>query len=487
MQRIRLSQNVVLEITDNIVSRAINAAPFLHLYEFGTSYLNNKLLVQSDGQTEQRSSSYWPIASNVILSSTPTFYLDDVISAGFHATSNLTTIFPVATSMLQYKKVRMLFAQGFNYSAEANKTALTTLNIYAIRPGNNARIDLLSFYDSYDDSKILAIPQVLFDNQLFNQAIELEVLDLAYLYNSSQPDIVAVRQRLFGNDEIETLFIDHAGVQLADIVSIIQSGNTYKRFSDANKNTSQWSSRFSNDEIICNASLIDDAIVAQVVHEKFDLESYLAKTSDIVGVTYTFKFDDYNSSDAFIGSEVIAISTPLDKFGKVKYRHTPLDAAAYVNVEVTAIIYDTDNNQIERSALVVIPDASILKSVVLDFEITEQKLVTTVNKTVQQIVYKQDTPKVVFIERPQYVHTSSSESEIILTPYAQTIELLLPDVNLSAVQNCKLNIGAVQFINEPNNKLTFKLSADVYYTKETKWYLLDDDDAVISYGKITTS
>lgn len=484
MQRIRLSTNVVLEITDSVVSRAIDANPFLYLYEFGIAHFNNKLLVQQDGQTEERSKSYWPVASNVILSSTPTFYPDDVITPGFHADAQVSALIPGASSMLQYRKVRMLFAQGFTYSTQANASALTTLNIYAKRPSNNARIDLLAFYDSYDDSQILAIPQVLYGNQLFNQAIELEVLDLAYLYNSTQEDVVDFRTLLFGNDEIETLFIDHAGIQYSDIINFTQSGHNYKRFVDSGKNTSQWASRYSNDEIICVAEQEGDAISVQMIHERFDLEPFLNKTALVESLTYTFKYDEYDSLDNFLGSYVVAMSKPLNPFEKISHRFRAQADAAYIKVEIIGLIIDAENSKIERVASLVLADASIFKINQLDFEITEEKLITTVSKEVKLIQYRPDTPKIVQIDRPIYVQSQANAGEILLLPYAQAVKLNLEGVNLSNVRSTKLLIGINQFLNQDGDKTLFRLTADTYFTKETKWYLLDESDNAITYGKI---
>ncbi len=488
MQRIRISQNVVLEITDDIVSRPLNATPYMHIYEYGNTYGNQKQVVLTDGQTEERAKSFWSAnGNNTILSSTPNFYLDNKISANFHNNHRVDTLLSptVMSSSMQYRKVRMLFAQGFAYSTNSGAVAMTTLNISAIRPSNNARIDLLSFYDVYDNSSIQAIPQVLYDNQLFNSAIELNIIDLAFLFNSTATDVVAVKNRLFGTDDIDTLFIEHAGVPFSEITSFTEFGNTYKKFSDSNRTRSQFTPRYNNQEIICDVTkLSNGTVTAQMKHERFSLQGFLERTSKVVDISYTYKFDEYNASNVLLGSKIIKISSPTSLFNNAEFRLQPQATTDHINVSVEGYILQEDNNKILRSGSVVITDVSVLKSIALTATIQEEKLIRSETKQIKQVVYKPDTPKIINIEKPVFVQVEPIVNKLTLMPYNQALKISTT-IDLSLVRRVKLVIGESSYYNVDTDKLTFRVGSEAYYQKDKSYFLLDEQENVIAHGLIT--
>lgn len=486
MQTIRLSRNVVLEITDEITTVPLNGSPSLHIYEYGSRYNNTKQVLFSDGQTEERTKSYLSSAGNILLSTTPKFYPDVAISENFHENSridNLITSEPLINP-LQYRKVRMLFAQGFSYDIGDNGVALTTLNINAVRPSNNSRVELLSYYDAYDNSSLMAIPQVLFDNQLFNTAIELRIIDLAFLFNSESTDVIAIKERLFGNDNIETLFVEHAGIPFNEIIDFNEGVDTFRRFSDPLRIRTQFSPRFNNDEIICNVSKRPNGTVtSEMVHERFNLEGFLSKTSEVVDVSHTYKFDQYDSSNSLLGSSIVKVSSPTNLFQKASYRITPLDDTDHIEVTVECFILQQDNTRIYRSGTVVLTDVTPLKTNVINAILEEETLIRSDIKEVRQVVYKPDTPKIINIEKPVYVQISTQENEITLTPFNQALKILV-DADLSLVRKLKLRIGKNSYFSEGNDKLTFRVGSESYYTKENTYYLMDEQDNVVTYGDI---
>lgn len=486
MQTIRLSSNVILEITDEIVSIPLNESPKLHLYEYGADYFNTKLLLFEDGQTEERNKSYWFSSRNTLLSSTPTFYPDDIIGSNFHTNSLLDTLISEETlnNPLQYRKVRMLFAQGFSYSVGNNGVALTTLNINAVRPSDNSRVELLSFYDSYDNSSIVATPQVLFDNQLFNSAIELRILDLAFLFNSTSVDIIAIKERLFGDDNIETLFIEHAGVPFSEIISYQEGSNTYKRFSDSDRTRTQFSPRFNNDEIVCNVSKTENGTVeAIMMHERFSLQGYLNKTSKVTNILYTFKFDQYDINNELIGSKIVSLYSPTNIFDKSSYRLNPNDDTDHIKVTVEGLILQQDNSRTYRTGVVVITDPTPLKTTTINAILEEEILVRSDIKEIKNIVYKPDTPKIINIEKPVYVQISKTDDEITLMPFQQALKISV-GADLSLVRTLKLRIGKNSYFSEDDDKLVFIIGSEAYFSTEKTYYLMDEQDNVITYGTI---
>lgn len=485
MQRIRLSANVVLEITDEIETLSLSNTPYLHIYEYGAEYNNNKQLVFTDGENEERTKSYWTSAKNTLLSATPSFYPDIKKGVEFHLDSRVDTLLsPISvTNSMQYRKVRMLFAQGFSYSTIDNGVALTTLNINAVRPSDNSRVELLSYYDSYDNSSIEAIPQVLYDNQLFNSAIELRIIDLAFLYDSTSEDVIAIRKRLFGDENIETLFVEHAGVQYTNITTF-SDGGLFTRFADSDRSRTQFSPRFNNDEIVCNVSKMENGTVtAQMVHERFSLEGFLKRTSEVSDVTYTFKFDEYDSSNVLLGSRIVKVSSPTNLFDLANYRHTPQDNTDHINVTVDGYISQEDNTTIYRSGSIVITDPTILKTQVLSAILEEETLIRADIKEIKQVVYKPDTPKIINIEKPVYIQVSGVADEITLTPNKQAVKISVT-ADVSLVRTIKLSIGKNSYFNEPNDKFTFRIGSEAYYTKVKSYFLKDEQDNVISYGAI---
>lgn len=486
MQRIRISQNVVLEITDEIVSRAMNVAPFFYIYEYGQPYGNESQIVLDDGQTEERTKSFWVGGNNTILSTTPNFYPNDKIGANFHTNHKASTLLSptVLSSTMQYRKVRMLFAQGFSYSTTSSGVALTTLNISAIRPSNNTRVNLLSFYDAYDNTSIQAIPQVLYDNQLFNSAIDLHIIDLAYLYNSTASDVIAVKNRLFGSDNIDTLFVEHAGIPFSEITTFNEFGNTYKKFNDTNRTRTQFSPRYNNNEIICSVTKqINGVVKAQMKHERFSLQGFLERTSVVKDITYTYKFDEYNASNTLIGSKIIKVSSPTSLFNESEFRIQPQTNTDHINVTVEGLILQEDNTKIIRSGSVVITDVAPLRTLALSATINEEKLVRSETKQIKQVVYKHDTPKIIHIEKPVYVQVQSTLNKLTLVPYSQSVKIN-SDIDLSLVRKVKLVIGESSYYNVDGDKLTFRVGAEAYFQKDKSYFLLDEQENVIANGLI---
>lgn len=485
MQRIRLSKDVLLEITDEIESINLNEIPSIHLYEYGVN--NNKQIVLSDGEKESRESSYWAY-NNVLLSPTPNFYLDDKVSPNFHSTHKINTLLgnPTLNPPIQFRKIRMLFTQGFSYSTVGDGVAMNTLNINAVRPSNNARIDLISFIDIFDNTKIVAIPEVMHDNQLYNSAIELRLIDLAYLYNSDNIDVIALKERLFGNDSIETLFIEHAGVKINEIVNHSEFGNVYKKFYDAKRSRTQFSPRFQNNEIVCNVSKLDDGTVtAQMEHERFSLQGYLENISKVKELYYTYKFDEYNSNNDLISSQTVRISNPISLFTKSQYKYSPQNDTTSIKVTVEGFIRQEDNTKILRENSIILLDMSKLRTTNISLTINEEKLVRTNINEVKQVVYKNETPKIINIDKPVFINVEKSLDTITLTPYKQTIKVNLnSDIDLSTVRQVKLVIGKTSYLNSTNGKTTFTVGGESYFSKEKKFYLLDIHDNVISYGSI---
>ncbi|BAV39222.1 hypothetical protein BPT24_097 [Tenacibaculum phage pT24] len=484
MNRIRISKNVVLEITDAIESININESPKLLAYDFGADFYNRKMLLFEDGQNEDRENSYIS-EDNIFLSSTPNFYPDDKISANFHDNKDLNTILSlVSNPTIQYKKVRMLFAQGFSYSTVGDGVAMTTLNISAIRPSNNQRVDLLSVLDTYDNSKILAIPEVLFDNQVFNSAIEFRMLDLQYLFTSENSDVIEIKEYLFGTDDIDTLFVEHAGVNISEIVNFSEFGKQFTKFYDADKSRSQFSARFSNDEIVLEASVKSNGTVsAQIIHERFDLESMLKIDSTPVSVEYTFLFSEYKENSDLIGNRVIKLSNPIDMFSITEYRLNPQDESSQINVEIECVITMNDNSTIRRSGQVVIANPDILKVQEINLDISEDRLTRNVTKDVRQVVYKNDTPKIVNIDRPVFVKVEGRLNTITLTPFIQTVRINT-DIDLSLLSKVKLMIGNSSYENVTDSKTTFTVGSESFYTTDKTYYLLDENNIVVSYGNI---
>lgn len=486
MQTIRLSSNVILEITDEITTIPLNGSPSLHIYEYGIAYNNSKQVVLSDGETEERTKSFWTAAGNVLLSTTPNFYPDEVIAANFHDDSRVDNLIttPTLINPLQFRKVRMLFAQGFSYDVGDNGVALTTLNINAVRPSNNSRIELLSYYDAYDNSSIMAVPQVLFDNQIFNASVDLRILDLAFLFNSESEDVIAIKERLFGDDNIETLFVEHSGVPFNEIVDFSEGVNTFRRFSDPLRIRTQFSPRFNNDEIVCNVTKRPNGSVeSEMIHERFNLEGFLTKTSEVINVVHTYKFDEYDVSNNFLGSRILSMESPTNLFQKASYRLTPLSNTDHIEVSVECYILQQDNTRIYRSGKVVITDPTPLKTNVITAILEEETLVRSDVKEVKQVIYKPDTPKIINIEKPVYIQITSVTNEITLTPFNQALKINV-DADLSIVRKLKLRIGKNAYFNEPNDKFVFRVGSEAYYAKETSYYLMDEQDNVVTYGDI---
>ena len=494
MSRIlRLSANIALEITNETVSRDLASSPRLYIYDLPAK--GSKMLIAEDGQIEQRSHQFSKDYKNVVLSSTPTFFLDDEISAGFHATSRVDNVLAGTTlvSTLDYVKVRMLFAAGFAYDVDDVQAALVTLNIFAIRESDNKRIDLLSFYDAFDASNIQATNQVYFDGQLFSSSIDLSIVDLNSMFNASATDVVALRQNLFASNKITHLFVEHAAVKFSNITTFTKAGHTYKRFAIENTNTQSFNISAYEDDITCDVSMQDGYIKCSTKHNKYDISAYLPRKYKIVkDVYYVVKVDSYAADATILTSTITKISSPSNLFSDVLYKPFVSDTTSYIHVSVTSVIIVDDDVRINNKASVVETDLTSIKRTTINTTIDEQKLYNTTTKSYTKTVITPDVPKIIKMHYPVYVTNVDLSSNLELVPHSFAVDFSKKSLSssekksmLSSTSRLKLSIGSVTVYNDEQSLTIFRIPATAYQQKANTYYLFDDNDNVVWHGKIS--
>lgn len=489
---IRLSELTALDISSIDIARDLDVSPKLYAYSVTTGSRKDTLLLQEDtSPLEQmtRQSAVAPFWSNVLLG-TSNFYPEQALGlTSFHANSEMHEVMNAVTlPTIEYKKAFLYFSQGLLANPDIKGH---WIRIYC-KLANGDEVTVASVVDFMNDSNIVASAPKLFESQLFNEALEIEFVDVEFLLNSSVPEIVAVKQQLFGNYRPTDYFIEYSAFTDEAIDVFVENSLQFTRLNFAVVNQQSTPVTFESSEMLAQLRLLQDgyAIWSSMTHQKYDIEQYLNTLKlpeETYKVEHALTVTAYDSGNSAIETKSYVVSDPVNKFEPIQWRPIVDVNADHFTVESTVRVEN------ERTGLTFRKDAML---VVTSLNVHKFKPIATVelsgltNTVVENIVVRQvqnivptvDTPNIVQIERKLYVQAQPL-NELHLFESEQIVDLTLP-IDVTSYSKLYLRIDQLTIENELQFPARFKIPPIAYASKSSKWQLLDNKQTIIATGSI---
>ncbi len=494
-----LSTFSCFQFLDNNTLRDLDTSPRLYVYEFQQGGFKHYHFIQEDGVSDpnnltSREFQYSPSLNGISLNSTPFFYPEENIAANFHANAEMHTFLspgsPLSTLPgMEYKKCRLHFKQGFALSSSVPGFALSMY----VRKNDGGKVYLTSIYDNYQNSSLgVTDSPIIFESAIYNQSVDFEVPDLDFIFSTTDADIVALRNKVFGSSRPTTIFFEYSVLTPENVDSIIVDGKSYVKINLDNVSSYQYDVSTSALDVFVDLHEAGGYITSELKHSRFDIETYLNKyksANDEYRVEHRFTVNLFNSSAVQVGTLGTTILNQLSKFDNVTYRPV-IDISNVDHIEVTCeinVINLQTNVTIKRNARIIIADVAKYdpNSSIIDVSLTVDEITNNVVEQVNQIVISEDTPKILQIEKRVFVQLESLADNLTLLPLDFTTKI---NANINAVSTIEvafLKIGALTIPNSSSDKLTFSIPKQAYYQKDKQYFITDQTGAVINYGLIT--
>ena len=486
---IRLTENIAFEFQDT-VSHAIQETG-LHLYEFDNG---NAQIVNNDSfKYNNRNMAYAPDDGGVLMRTTPIPYYPEEQ----HEANSLESIAPSAT--LDYWKCRLQYAAGYGYG----KTWGIVVNI-SVLVNSKRTVRLAAIFDAKDLSKLtINERETILDNIVFNQGFEIHILDVNSLFAATDPEIVELRNKIFGSDakEISEYRIEFAYISTMEAIGFTTSVGTFTRLQPVQTYTQYYGGQVIDDNLVAKLEFYPEdqpsIVRMSLAHNIYDVEQYLKRICQNSGsgfrVTHQLQITAYDINGQSLGSNVCTYSDPLTPFGIVVCRpwladnilEQPID---HVYFELRSTFEDNVTGiQITRYIGKVIENLQIFNNRQVALNVETVKLYNKVEQIKQNITVKRDTPSIIEVPK-NYVYQQPQGSTIVLTPFNNTIDI---DLGFTVAETLYMCIGANRYpqmkINDTNalaSRVRFNIPSAEYYKGEEKWYIVNSANECVTYGKI---
>ena len=513
-QTIKIAPDVILLITDETTSVDLSTVD-LYLYEYSDG---RKQLLFEDGEPEERTNSFGYFSNaqggfdKVILSPTPNFYPDTHESPSFHANHVLSTVLTnPLSSDIDFINCKLMFASGYSYNVSSN--ALQYLSIQY--RGNSHTVDLMNIYDDYSSPSITASDrELVIDGTIYNSELAFRLISVARLQSMVTADAVEFNTALFDTDTPEVLHVQYSVTDSSGIVPFVETFTFTKIIPDI-VNSTTIAVSFEANEIDVNLSQTDGELDFQMIHTRFNLQSYLqAQGLTVDTLRYEIALTQYDALNVSLGTIALVLENSIDKFAVISHLPTNLNANTdYINVSVTGTITTLDGAGIVKTSNIVIPDVTPLMSTTFDtnFEVynltqanTEQ--VTTINNVF-------DAPTVIEVERPVYLQKFST-AEITLYPVKQVLDIvgvfsdtLENNIEFSRQYDKKnkknnstavvsnpletappftiIQIGSKQYKSIDNNPFRYEIDEFAHAENVQTYLILDDKGLLVTSGSVS--
>jgi hypothetical protein len=487
---IRLSQLTALEVLQEDFARDLDQSPKVHLYEYSSGARVDKLVLQEDvaplqQMTRQNSlATFW----GGVLLGTSNFYPEQALGlTSYHALSELHEVINAVTlPTIEWKKLRLLFSQGMlaDQSVKGH-----WIRIYCQLP-NGHQVNLASVVDFMNSSNIKAVPAKLFESQQFNEALDLEIIDVEFLLSSTTPEIVQVKEALFGNWRPTELFVEYSVVREENIDEFTEASLLFTRLNFSVINQQSMPITFEQSEMFAKLELTQDsyAIGSRMTHQKYNVEQYLntlKEPEDTYKVEHQFNLNAYDSGNQLLQNLTFTAYDPVNKFEQIIWRPLVDPISDHFVVESTIRIENVRTGlTFRRSASIIVTSDNVHKfkaQATVQLEGLAHTVVENiVQKEVKQIVMTPEIPKIVQLERRLYVQVQQLQ-EIELFDTEQIIDLTL-STEITGYNKLFLKIDNLLIPNEPGYLTRFRLPAIAYSARAAKWQLLDSQTLLISSG-----
>ncbi|BBI90501.1 hypothetical protein HYO65_gp109 [Tenacibaculum phage PTm1] len=493
---IRLSQVTAFEINNSEdFARDLDSQPKLYLYEQNVNTGRvDKLFIQDDSSTTstKRKYSYAPFWRNTLLGTTNFFPEQSTMNVtNYHTNALLQTVLGKATlPNMEYKVCYLYFSRGFLADASIIGNAIRLF----VRLSNGTEVTLASIADFKNDSLVSAVPNKLFENQIFAEALKFEIPDVDFILNSNNVDIVALRTRLFGTERPSKIHIEYSAFTNDTQDVYIDNSKNFTRLNFSAINQQTIDIGLSNEALFAKVEYGTDNSFLQssIAHQKYLVELYLntlKESGASYKVEHVYSINVYNSSNAVIETKQVVLRDPVNKFNTVQYRPVVSPTADHMNVELTVRIENEQTGVvIRRSTSMVVTSSNISKfKTASTFTLSNLSVDSVTNKTtkeVKQIVQSSEVPNFVQLTKNVYVQVQSTSDNLNLLNAEFTAKINVT-LNVTAQSRTFLKIDNLVIQNEGSDLTTYKIPAIAYQTKSTSYLILDANGNVITQGKLT--
>lgn len=467
----------------------------LYAYRFG----RNVQLLSADGDINDRDKSFCPYYQNVLLRRTPHPYFPET----FHQEAALSKIVNSECPALEYNRATVNFASGWFYNTDEY---LSGIRLYYIVDGVYS-FTVSALIDERASSRLKANKRnIVLDSVLFNTSYDIEYLNVAQLFNSTDTEIRRIREHLFGagDHSCSELFIEQFIVEKSQLVEFYNGVYPYTRFF-VNEYNKQFYTQQDTDSQLFVSFRKDDinkCLSLQLLHTKYNVRTYLKSMltdNDSWNISYEITTTAYNIYGNSIGSLSTVIYDFNDPFTEILFK--PVILSNWVTPESGEISDKIDHcvfdvRCIAKSNIALMEIARYAQMVetnperyfigIPEVNMISPKLYSRREVVTHEVTVNSDLPNIVKIIQPYYVMTVVG-NEIVLTPYRTNVAIPLDGIDTSRIVKLSLRIDTREYQSKEisNSKAIFVLPASEYSQKSKDWYLFDDSNNLVTYGKIS--
>ena len=489
-QLIRLNEFTAIEFASRF-SADLNTRT-LYRYDFDSQPKSSQLL-SGDAHDNARQFSYSPYIQNILLDPTPRPYYKN------HAQKELSVLLGDPTlPSIEYWSCKLHTAAGFKYSTssstEHNDVFGIAFRVY-VKVNGDREVTLASIADTYTNSRMKPNSrEVIFENVIFGQCIEFSVPDISFLMNSTNPEIVPIRELLLGTDiqSISEYFIEYSVIDEFSTHSFIgDDGFEYSYLVLSNTLRNYYQETTYNDELISHIDVSEmyGCLQLRVLHLQYDIEQYLSQFCGIDEhfiIRHELTTSYFNENNDHVSTESTEIRNVVDSFLPVLYRPVlpsgvPIDHAQF---ELrSTMINERSGMSIVRYSMLVLTDLSMFEQVKFNVQVDTLQLRNVNNVTQNVLMAVNDVPLVQPIIKPYYVFTQPT-GLVRLFPYDTTISVALEDAKFSSKLHIKFEDRTYTATEQSATNAIFTIPASEYNSKNESFFVCDNEGQVVTYGKV---
>lgn len=489
---IRLSTYSAIQVLSETVTKDLDAVP-LHLYEFTGNGGIQSQFVQTDTQgINSREYAVGDYIGRIWLNPTPAFYPEKEISPTFHDDAKLQNLLNAETlPVMQYKNVDLMLGQGFGYDSNTRGMMIRVF----VKLNNGRQTTLSSIYDLATHSNIAPATQTLYQSQIFNTKLSFQIPDIDYILNSTDADIITLKNRIFGSEVPTRIYFEYSELTQENIDTIIINEYDYVQFNVSNIASNSLDFSFQEAADIFGSLQLNPtnrAIISHLKNENYDVETYLNKyktSEQSYTVMHEFQTNFYDVGSTLIGSKYSQVKNSSDKFASIEY--IPLVTANTDHFE-TAVLIKVINDQtgltFSKFASIIVSDAAIINNFLyspsaIELNLSEDVVFNKLNQTINKIQMSADTPEVVTVTKPIYISIEAEAETLTLLPATFTAKIQ-PGVTTTDVSALYLKIDNLTIKNVDGDLTAFTVPAKAYNTASETYYLLNSANEVVNTGKL---
>lgn len=482
---IRLSDLVVLEFFD---TKSVDVNVFdnrLYLYST-TRNLTNRQLLFDDAYSKKQLTRKYSVSNDMdnVLLGTDNFYPEQGLGiADYHKNSELHKVTgQLILPLMELRTAKLFFGQGV---LSDDKIIGHYLRIY-VTLNDGSTVTLCSVIDFKSDTNVLSTPPRNYEGQLFNEALDIEFLDIDSLKNTNK-DIL---KDLFGDNPIpETYYFEYVAFTNDSVDEFVENRYTFTKMSFDVINKQSLPINVSDEGL--RLTLIDNSfyITSILNHETYDVSQYLnslKENGEIYNITHDFNILEYDKDFDVIRSTTNSLVNLDNIYGSVNYRPIISNNCETFEVFVTVRIKNTTTgvNTSRTSSLFIrnINSKNYKALESISFEVKKETINNIVNRQVNKIYQKTDTPSIIHLEKRVYIQTQNvDELEILNANFTAKLNL---SKEINDYGKLVLKIGDLSFDNLKDGEAIFQINEKAYLTKKEKFTITDEKNNAIVVGKL---